>query len=111
MKYQLGRCHGLILEANHDPAMLRNGPYPAQLKQRVLSNLGDVANEDAAAFVRNLESGPLQALILAHVSETNNHPDHIQGAFSDCGPIDNGKARLVLASQNQPSPLIDLNSP
>jgi len=111
MKYQLGRCHGLILEANHDPAMLRNGPYPAQLKQRVHSNLGHLANEDAAAFVRNLASGPLQALILAHVSETNNHPDHIHVAFSDCGFIDDGKARLVLASQDQPSPLIDLNFP
>lgn len=108
MKYQLGRCHGLVLEANHDPVMLRNGPYPPQLKQRVHSNQGHLANRDAASFVRALAGGPLRALVLAHVSETNNHPDHILNAFSGCDCAAGGPARLVLASQDQPSPLIDL---
>jgi len=109
MQYQLGRCHGLILEANHDPDMLRNGPYPAQLKQRVHSNLGHLANRDAAELVRRLENGPLCALILAHVSETNNHPDHIRTVFAGCGAV-TGEGTVLLARQDEPTPVIDLTS-
>ena len=107
MEYQLGQCHGLILEANHDPDMLRNGPYPPQLKQRVHSNLGHLANKDAAALVRRLEKGPLRALILAHISETNNHPDHVRCVFAGCQTA-RRDGTVLLAAQDRPTPMIDL---
>ncbi|HHB76951.1 MAG TPA: MBL fold metallo-hydrolase [Desulfobulbus sp.] len=108
MEYHLGGCHGLILEANYDPQMLQDGPYPLPLKQRVRSNMGHLANGDAACFVRSLVKGPLQSLVLAHLSETNNHPDlAIQAVLQAC---DRGRCCLepVSAGQDGPSPLITL---
>ena len=108
MEHLLGGCHGLILEANHDPGMLQDGPYPLPLKQRVRSNMGHLANGDAACFIRSLGEGPLQTLVLAHLSETNNHPDLvIQAILNGC---DGGNCcpDPVLAEQAVPGPLITL---
>ena len=108
MEHLLGRCHGLILEANHDPQMLQDGPYPLELKQRVRSNMGHLANGDAASFVRSLSKGPLQFLVLAHVSETNNHPDlAIQAVLRACEG-DRCCPEPMSASQDSPGPLITL---
>ena len=108
MEHLLGRCHGLVLEANHDPKMLQDGPYPLPLKQRVRSNMGHLANGDAASLVRCLGDGPLQSLVLAHLSETNNHPDLVvQAIRHGC----NGLRRCpepVLAKQGAPGPLLSL---
>ena len=108
MQYLLGQCHGLILEANHDPQMLQEGPYPLSLQQRVRSSHGHLANGDAASFIHSLQ-GPLQALVLAHLSETNNHPDLVMRAVGRLG--DTVVCRQpVLARQAEPGPLIDLGA-
>lgn len=73
--HHIGLCQGLILEANHDPKLLMNGPYPMQLKQRVRSNQGHLANGDTARFLAGLCDGPLQHVVLAHLSQTNNLPE------------------------------------
>jgi phosphoribosyl 1,2-cyclic phosphodiesterase len=65
----------LVLESNHDPAMLQKGPYPWDLKQRVRSRLGHLSNPDSAKLLRNLISDELKAVILAHLSDTNNQPE------------------------------------
>lgn len=109
MEHLLGQCHGLILEANHDPQMLRDGPYPLPLKQRVRSSRGHLANGDAASFLCGLTGGPLQVLVLAHVSETNNHPDLVLQAMEDLFP-GVSRPRIILATQSCPGPLIDLAS-
>jgi phosphoribosyl 1,2-cyclic phosphodiesterase len=72
LSHRLAGCNGLIIETNHDPAMLQNGPYPAHLKQRVFSKQGHLANEDAAHFICTLLHPDLQHVVLAHLSETNN---------------------------------------
>lgn len=64
----------LVLEANHDPDMLRNGDYPWHLKRRILSNRGHLANSDAAWALARLRRPPRQ-VFLAHLSEHNNRPD------------------------------------
>lgn len=69
---RLSRCDALILEFNHDTQMLKNGPYPLSLQQRVRSSQGHLANEDAASFLKTLLHDSLQYVILAHLSETNN---------------------------------------
>lgn len=65
----------LILESNHDRARLLTGPYPYQLKQRILSSSGHLSNAQAAeAVLRTWSSDGLRWLWLAHLSRTNNTP-------------------------------------
>ena len=63
----------LVFEANHDLAMLRKGPYPWPLKQRILGNRGHLANDEAGRAIARLRKRP-QKIVLAHLSETNNRP-------------------------------------
>lgn len=81
MVHRLSKCQGLVLESNHDPAMLKNGIYPPFLKQRVRSNKGHLANEEAANLVRELLHPQLQHVVLAHISESNNLPELVMEAL------------------------------
>jgi phosphoribosyl 1,2-cyclic phosphodiesterase len=65
----------IILEANHDLEMLRIGPYPWALKQRVMSRHGHLSNDEMARFLRDDFDGRAQCIVLAHVSRKNNHPE------------------------------------
>lgn len=64
----------LVLESNHDVEMLRSGPYPLQLKQRVLGMRGHLSNDTAAAFAMDSAKAGTESIILAHLSEENNTP-------------------------------------
>ena len=70
----VGRLDALYLESNYDPEMLENGPYPSWLKKRIVGDGGHLSNLEAAQLVRDCGQR-LQLLILAHLSEQNNHPD------------------------------------
>jgi len=61
-----------ILESNHDPKMLMDGPYPYILKQRVISDTGHLSNEMAGNYLNELIGENTKKIILAHLSETNN---------------------------------------
>jgi phosphoribosyl 1,2-cyclic phosphodiesterase len=63
----------VLLEANHDLEMLRVGPYPWSVKQRVMSRMGHLSNDVAGEFIRK-HLGCVHRLILGHISEHNNHP-------------------------------------
>ena len=65
----------LVLEANHDVDMLREGDYPPQLKARILSRVGHLSNAAMAELLDRACSPRLKCLVLAHLSESNNHPD------------------------------------
>jgi phosphoribosyl 1,2-cyclic phosphodiesterase len=65
----------LILESNHDLEMLRVGPYPWALKQRLTGRYGHLSNYAVGKFIREQFDGRAQALVLAHLSEKNNHPE------------------------------------
>lgn len=67
-------CQTVVLESNHDVAMLRSGPYPYYLKQRILSDKGHLSNDACAAFLPYLYEKGTRKLILAHLSEENNTP-------------------------------------
>lgn len=71
----LRACDALVLECNHDPAMLAASSYPAALKRRISGNFGHLANEQAAALLKQIDSGKLQHIVAAHLSEHNNHPE------------------------------------
>ena len=67
-------CDVLIMESNHDLEMLRGGPYPWSVKQRVMSRVGHLSNEALADFFTNDYDNNATFIVLAHLSEQNNHP-------------------------------------
>lgn len=71
----LDRLDLLVLEANHDEAMLETGPYPWPLKERIRGGLGHLSNTVAAGLAGQCAHKGLQGVILAHLSETNNRPE------------------------------------
>ncbi|HEV2659285.1 MAG TPA: MBL fold metallo-hydrolase, partial [Ktedonobacteraceae bacterium] len=75
MVASIGQADLLILEANHDRQRLLRGPYPAYLKQRILSSTGHLSNDQAAdAVLRTWRPDSVRWLWLAHISRTNNTP-------------------------------------
>jgi phosphoribosyl 1,2-cyclic phosphodiesterase len=68
----------VMLESNHDLEMLRVGPYPWSVKQRVMSRRGHLSNEVAAEFIRNDLDTRVSTLVLGHISEHNNHPELVR---------------------------------
>lgn len=75
VKQHLTGCALLVLEANHDPTMLIEGPYPWPLKQRIKSRSGHLSNEASGELLAELAHDTLRHVILAHLSETNNTPE------------------------------------
>ncbi len=67
-------CDGLLLESNHDTQMLRDGPYPWALQERIRNGYGHLSNDAAAALLGRLELEKLQFVALGHLSESNNTP-------------------------------------
>lgn len=65
----------VIIEANHDITMLKNGPYPPYLKRRVLSETGHLSNDDCARLALLLADGGTKQIILGHLSRQNNTPE------------------------------------
>ncbi len=106
MAERLSKCNGLIFEFNHDPEMLKNGPYPLALQQRVRSAHGHLANADAAAFLKEITSQQLQVVVLAHLSETNNLPELAYNAALANGL--ESETTIIVATQNKPGHLISL---
>jgi phosphoribosyl 1,2-cyclic phosphodiesterase len=98
-------CQALILEANYDPQMLADSPYPLPIKQRVRSNQGHLANDDAARFLAELTDTPLRQVVLAHLSSTNNLPElaaaRMQEEFGQNPPA----FSVEIARQEQPTRL------
>jgi phosphoribosyl 1,2-cyclic phosphodiesterase len=72
---QLRGCDILMLESNHDLEMLRDGPYPWSVKQRVMSRVGHLSNDAAANFLETHYDGQASYVVLAHLSESNNLPE------------------------------------
>jgi hypothetical protein len=108
VRAQLQALDLLLLESNHDLEMLRDGPYPWAVKQRVLSRVGHLSNEAAAAFLQQDYDGQAAYVILAHLSESNNLPELAKVAAESAL---NGRAsllanKLLLASQHEPLPSI-----
>ena len=102
IRHRLSECDALVLECNHDAEMLRHGPYPPFLRARVGGDFGHLGNHQAAELVDQLPHRHLTRLLLAHLSEKNNHPELARQAIL---AVDAGlAARLTLAHQDQPSP-------
>lgn len=68
------RCDALCIEANHDPDMLRAGPYPPVLQERIRNGRGHLSNAQSGHLLAALAHRGLRAVALLHLSETNNTP-------------------------------------
>jgi phosphoribosyl 1,2-cyclic phosphodiesterase len=103
-------CDALLLESNHDTEMLRDGPYPWSVKQRVMSRVGHLSNEATAEFLERNYDGQAAYVILAHLSESNNLPAlarvSAERALSDRMNLLANK--LLLAQQHEPLATITL---
>jgi len=75
VRNHLRGCQVLMIESNHDLELLRGGPYPWSVKQRVMSRVGHLSNDALADFLTTDYDGSAEFLILAHLSEQNNHPE------------------------------------
>lgn len=83
MRECLSGCDALLLECNHCPEMLADGPYPPALKARVASRLGHLSNQQSAQLLSALDRSRLKHLAVTHISEKNNCPDRATSALVD----------------------------
>jgi phosphoribosyl 1,2-cyclic phosphodiesterase len=104
VKMALRNVDVLLLESNHDLEMLKDGPYPWSVKQRVLSRVGHLSNDAAAEFLLRDYDGGAHTIVLAHLSESNNLPELAR--FSAEQAVGNRMSllgnRIVLAAQDEP---------
>jgi len=93
-------CESVVIEANHDLDMLMSGPYPRDLKRRIMSQRGHLSNADCAAFVSELASSGTRHFMLAHLSKENNEPSLALEAVSRV--LNGYDASVVLAHPDEP---------
>jgi phosphoribosyl 1,2-cyclic phosphodiesterase len=68
-------CDAVLVESNYDPAMLRDGPYPWSLKERILGPFGHLSNGDVERLLERGLGAACRQVVLAHLSKKNNHPE------------------------------------
>lgn len=98
----------LVLETNHDLDMLRNGPYPWPLKQRVAGRHGHLSNREAAEGLPELLSDRLRWLVLYHLSRTNNLPALAAATLGEALAREGCAAGLQVTGQFHPSPWLEV---
>jgi phosphoribosyl 1,2-cyclic phosphodiesterase len=107
IRAQYSRLDALLLEANHDPQKLANGPYPPKLQARVGGDYGHLNNQQAAAFLDTIDTSQLQHLVIAHLSEKNNDPTLARNTFSTTTP--DLQVPLHILQQDTPSVWYTIN--
>ncbi len=104
IRFHLRATDLLVLESNHDLEMLRVGPYPWSVRQRIMGRMGHLSNDATCDFIRKDLDTRTSTLVLGHLSEHNNHPAtvRIQAENALCGK---GLfcPRLVVAEPKQQS--------
>lgn len=109
VRARLSQCDGMVIEANHDITMLLTGPYPAELKQRIRSRHGHLSNDDTFQLLEELLHERLRAVVFAHLSETNNHPEIVAQAYRTLQRRDEWRhVRFVIGDQHRTAPGIEL---
>ncbi|MBD7912587.1 MULTISPECIES: MBL fold metallo-hydrolase [Clostridium] len=105
--------HSILLECNHDVSMLKFGPYPYNLKRRILSEVGHLSNDDCGrALVDLVNHGLGKNVILGHLSKTNNHPDlalqTVLNVIEENGIRQGEDIRISMASREKPSGYVEI---
>jgi phosphoribosyl 1,2-cyclic phosphodiesterase len=108
IRYHLRGADLLVLESNHDLEMLKVGPYPWAVKQRVMSRNGHLSNDAVSDFIGSDLDGSVRTLVLGHLSEHNNHPEIARLSASQALTARGLETRLVIASRHEPTETFDL---
>lgn len=109
VKTKLQGCHGLVIEANHDLDMLLNGPYPWHLKQRIKGRHGHLSNVETCTLLQEVYHPELRAVVFAHLSETNNHPEVASRCFRELCKLDEWHTvRFEIGLQHDLTPAVEL---
>lgn len=101
----------ILLESNHDIQMLKFGPYPYNLKRRILSNVGHLSNDDCGKAIVNITNSKFKNIVLGHLSKTNNYPElayqTVVNVLNDAGIKLDKDLRLTMAKRDMPSNYIE----
>jgi phosphoribosyl 1,2-cyclic phosphodiesterase len=108
VRASLAGCHLLVLEANHDDALLWGGPYPWSVKQRIASSHGHLSNRASAQLARELFHPGLVAITLAHLSEHCNDSGLARDAVARVLDRLRYRGKLQVAEQDRPLEPIDV---
>ncbi len=109
VRYHIRQSDLLVLESNHDLEMLKCGPYPWELKQRVMSRSGHLSNTAVADYLSNDWDRHSKAVVLAHLSTNNNHPAIAEMAASGAiESVGSGQTQICVAAQREPTPVFEL---
>ncbi len=108
IRHALTGCHFLVLEANHDEALLRAGPYPPSVQARIASSHGHLSNHAAAGFLLELLHPGLSGVLLAHLSAECNAPDRALAVVRRALEDASWSGWLGVADQDAPTELLDL---
>ena len=106
IKYHLRRTDVLLLEANHDLDMLKVGPYPWSVKQRVMSRVGHLSNLGVSDYLLQDLDACTSHLILGHLSEHNNHPEIVRMVAMQALEQRGLRTQLAIAQQCVPSAVL-----
>lgn len=106
VEYNLMRSNLWLIESNHDPVMLKEGPYPWELKQRIASPFGHLSNHATAEIIKHSKHSELLGVLLVHLSETNNTPVLAHKTASSV--IAEDSTNLSIAHPNNPVKLLEL---
>ncbi|MEL6821009.1 MAG: MBL fold metallo-hydrolase [Calditrichota bacterium] len=93
------QANALLLESNYDEGLLASGPYPWQLKERISGNRGHLSNKAAAELLRECLTPRLKHVILGHLSDENNTPDHVTETMRDVLGSANDSLYQVIVQQ------------
>jgi phosphoribosyl 1,2-cyclic phosphodiesterase len=103
VKFHLRRSHLMLLESNHDLEMLKVGPYPWSVKQRVMSRVGHLSNDMMGDFLlRDFDGFPVR-LVLGHLSESNNHPEIVRLVATQALEQRGLETPVEIATQSRPT--------
>lgn len=103
IKFHLRGSDALLLESNHDLEMLKVGPYPWVVKQRVMGRNGHLSNAVTCDYLADDFDGVAQTVVLGHLSEHNNHPELVRMGAAKALERRGLRPKLVVAQQKQPS--------
>lgn len=98
-----------VLESNHDVLMLKNGPYPYFLQQRVLGDKGHLSNEQCSNYLCKFIGDNTKTIVLAHLSEKNNTEEKALETLNNKLKDNNKKVEnIIVARQNEPTMVIEV---
>lgn len=112
VKSSIKDCDIILIESNHDVEMLKFGPYPYNLKRRILSNKGHLSNDDCGRAIVDIMDERKKIVFLGHLSRTNNYPElayqTVLNILNDNGVKQGIDIEVNIAQRSNPSSYVNI---